>query len=134
MTAEQTAESLDPSDVAQVTLAIDAADTQLSAPVESAIERAAGLAAGYAPDPNVDGALAAGGNISITGISTDQSVITGTPQAVQAGSALAGEIVDAYSLPIVGAGTPTVQTTTQLANRFDGVWAGTPDSQFPTPQ
>ena len=132
MTNEQTAESLDPSDVAQITLALDQA--QSTTPVESAIETAAGLAQGYSPDPDVAEALTEGGNISITGINTDQSVITGTPQAVQAGSALAEEIVSAYSLPIVGAGTPTVQTTTQLANRFDGVWAGTPDSQFPTPQ
>lgn len=130
-TPEQTAESLAPSDVAQVTLAIEAAEG--SAP-ESAIEGAAGLAAGYAPDPAVGEAITEGAGISITGVNADQSVVSGTPQAVVAGSALAGEIVNAYSLPIVGAQTPTVQTTQQLANRFDGVWAGSPDSQFPTPQ
>lgn len=132
MTNEQTAEALDPSDVADVTLALNAA--QSTTPVESAIEGAAGLAQGYSPAPAVGAAITAGENISISGVNADQSVITGTPQAVVAGSALAEEVVSLTSLPIVGAGTPTVQTTAQLANRFDGLWSGTVDSQFPTAQ
>lgn len=132
MTNEQTAEALDPSDVAQVTLALDAA--QSTTAVESAIEGPAGQAAGYAPEPNVGAAITAGEDISVSGVNADQSVITGTPQAVLAGSALAEEVVSLTSLPIVGAGVPTVQSTAQLANRFDGLWSGTVDSQFPTPQ
>lgn len=92
-------------------------------------------AQGYAPDPKVGAAVSAGNSISITGINANQTVDDGgTPQAVLAGSTQAQEIVNAYSLPIVGAATPTQQSLAQLAQRFDGVNPGTPDSQFPTAQ
>lgn len=128
MTNEQTAEALDPNDVADVTIAIGDAQAGDS---ERQIDEAA---QGYSPDPNLAAAITAGENITVTGVNADQSVITGTPQAVVAGSAQAAEVVQLTSLPIVGAGYPTVQTTQQLAQRFDGLAGVTPDSVFPTAQ
>lgn len=128
MTNEQTAEALDPSDVADVTIALG--DAQAGS-TERTIDEAA---QGYSPDPNLAGAISAGSGISVSGVNADQTVITGTPQAVVAGSALAEEIVKLTELPIVGAGYPSVQTTTQLAQRFDGLNPGTPDATFPTVQ
>jgi hypothetical protein len=128
MTNEQTAEALDPSDVADVTIALGDAQAGDS---QRQIDEAA---QGYSPDPNLAAAISAGSGIAVTGVNADQSVITGTPQAVVAGSTQAAEVVSLTSLPIVGAGYPTVQTLSQLGQRFDGIAGITPDSTFPTAQ
>lgn len=95
------------------------------------------LAQGYSPDPGlavaIEAAEAAGG---FTGTVTVQSPAhdAGSGEVILAGSADAAAVVAGYSKPLVGAGPPTVQTTAQLAQRFDGLNSGVADSTFPTPQ
>jgi hypothetical protein len=128
MTNEATAAALDPTDVADTTIAINVADAGAS---ERSIDEAA---QGYSVDPAVAAAISASSGISVSGVNADQTVVTGTPQAVLAGSALAESVVKLQELPLVGAGVPTQQTLAQLAQRFDGISGITPDSTYPTPQ
>lgn len=96
----------------------------------SSAQRIEELTEGYAPDPNVAAAIAAGQGISISGVGQDDAT-----KAVVAGGPLAAQITDLLELPIVGAGTPTQQSNAQLLQRFDGVApSGFRDSKFPTPQ
>lgn len=112
---------VDPQDIPFVNRAV--ADAQAGDTYEQDFE----AAQGYAPDPQVPAAISAGQSISVTGVNP-------LTEAVVAGSATAGQIVQAYSVPLVGAGVPTQQSLAQLSTRFDGVATGLPDKPFPTAQ